>query len=143
MVSIKHTIWLREEVLILNIFPAGSDVQGLKTTATRSGDKYIVNGAKKWITNGIFADYCTTAVRTGGRGRKGLSLLIIPLAAEGVTCRKMENSGVSASGSTYIEFDDVEVPIENLIGTENDGFAYIISSETDDIHKVDWPADRT
>ncbi|GAB7349141.1 hypothetical protein MBLNU459_g8083t1 [Dothideomycetes sp. NU459] len=107
---------------------AGSDVQGLKTAATRSGDKYIVNGAKKWITNGVFADYCTAAVRTGGPGRSGLSLLIIPLNAKGVTRRKMENSGVNASGSTYIEFDDVEVPVKNLIGRENHGFGYIMSN---------------
>lgn len=77
---------------------AGSDVAGLTTTATRHGDKYIVNGAKKWITNGLFADYCTAAVRTGGPGAKGVSALIIPLKAPGVTCRKIENSGVAASG---------------------------------------------
>lgn len=77
---------------------AGSDVAGLLTTAKRRGDKYIVNGAKKWITNGVHADYCTAAVRTGGEGRSGVSALIIPLKAPGVTCRKMENSGVAASG---------------------------------------------
>jgi len=77
---------------------AGSDVAGITTTAERRGDVYIVNGAKKWITNGIFADYCTAAVRTGGDGRKGVSALIIPMKAKGVTCKKMENSGVAASG---------------------------------------------
>ncbi|KAL2374896.1 acyl-CoA dehydrogenase [Blastomyces gilchristii SLH14081] len=107
---------------------AGSDVANIRTTAIRRGNKYIVNGAKKWITNGIWADYCTAAVRTGGEGRRGISLLIIPLAAKGVTRRIMENSGVNASGSTFIEFDDVEVPVENLIGTENDGFRYIMSN---------------
>ena len=59
---------------------------------------YIVNGAKKWITNGIFADYCTAAVRTGGEGTQGISALIIPLKAPGVECRKIDNSGVLASG---------------------------------------------
>jgi len=77
---------------------AGSDVAGILTTAERKGNKYIVNGAKKWITNGIYADYCTAAVRTGGEGLSGVSALIIPLKARGVTCRKMENSGVAASG---------------------------------------------
>lgn len=77
---------------------AGSDVANIRTTAKRDGDHYIVNGAKKWITNGIWADYCTAAVRTGGPGRKGISLLVIPLAAEGVTRRRMHNSGVNASG---------------------------------------------
>ncbi|PGG97631.1 hypothetical protein AJ79_09141 [Helicocarpus griseus UAMH5409] len=107
---------------------AGSDVANIRTTAKRNGNKYIVNGAKKWITNGIWADYCTAAVRTGGPGRKGISLLIIPLTVKGVTRRRMENSGVNASGSTFIEFDDVEVPAENLIGTENHGFKYIMSN---------------
>lgn len=118
-------------------------MQGLKTTAVRSGSRYIVNGAKKWITNGIFADYCTAAVRTGGPGRGGLSLLIIRLDAKGVTRRKMENSGVNASGSTYIEFDDVEVPIENLIGQENHGFLYIMSSESSSAARFDCYTDRT
>lgn len=79
---------------------AGSDVAGITTTAERRGDKYIVNGAKKWITNGIFADYCTAAVRTGGDGASGVSALIIPLKALGVTCKKIENSGVHASGTS-------------------------------------------
>ena len=83
---------------VLVLLTAGSDVAGLLTTAERKGDKYIVNGAKKWITNGVYADYCTAAVRTGGEGRSGVSALIIPLKARGVTCRKMENSGVAASG---------------------------------------------
>ncbi|OJD19654.1 hypothetical protein AJ78_00386 [Emergomyces pasteurianus Ep9510] len=107
---------------------AGSDVANIRTTATRRGNKYVVNGAKKWITNGIWADYCTAAVRTGGEGRRGISLLIIPLTAKGVTRRRMENSGVNASGSTFLEFDEVEVPVENLIGSENDGFKYIMSN---------------
>ena len=77
---------------------AGSDVAGITTTAERKGDKYIVNGAKKWITNAIFADYCTAAVRTGGPGKGGVSALIIPLKVRGVTCKKMVNSGVGASG---------------------------------------------
>ena len=105
---------------------AGSDVAGITTTAERRGDKYIVNGAKKWITNGHFADYCTAAVRTGGAGRSGISALVIPLKAKGVTCSKIENSGVHASGSTYIDFDDVEVPVENLLGPENKGFDIIM-----------------
>ena len=80
---------------------AGSDVAGITTTAGRKGDVYIVNGAKKWITNGIFADYCTAAVRTGGEGVHGISALVIPLKAPGVSCRKIDNSGVLASGKSY------------------------------------------
>ncbi|KAK2747331.1 hypothetical protein FQN57_002229 [Myotisia sp. PD_48] len=107
---------------------AGSDVSRIKTVAKRVGDHYIVNGAKKWITNAIWADYVTAAVRTGGPGHGGISLLIIPLASKGVTRRRMYNSGVNASGSTFIEFDDVQVPAENIIGIENQGFKYIMSN---------------
>lgn len=82
---------------------AGSDVANIKTTAKREGDHYVVNGAKKWITNGLWADYCTAAVRTGGPGRSGISLLVIPLKAEGVTRRRMFNSGVNASGRSTLE----------------------------------------
>lgn len=122
----------------------GSDVANLRTMAERKGDKYIVNGAKKWITNGIWADYCTTAVRTGGPAHGGISLLVIPLKAPGVTTRRLENQGVHASGkssccfemwlvltclgSTYITFEDVEVPIDHLLGKENQGFALIMSN---------------
>ncbi|KAJ5239245.1 hypothetical protein N7468_003864 [Penicillium chermesinum] len=107
---------------------AGSDVANIRTTAKRDGNHYVVNGAKKWITNGLWADYCTAAVRTGGPGRTGISLLVIPLAAEGVTRRRMFNSGVNASGSTFIELDDVRVPVENRIGEENKGFPLIMSN---------------
>ncbi|KAI9375656.1 acyl-CoA dehydrogenase/oxidase [Aspergillus egyptiacus] len=107
---------------------AGSDVANIRTTAKREGDHYVVNGAKKWITNGIWADYVTAAVRTGGKGRGGVSLLVIPLTAKGVTRRRMHNSGVNASGSTFIEFDDVHVPVGNLIGEENKGFPLIMSN---------------
>ena len=72
------------------------------TTAERRGDVYIVNGSKKWITNGYFADYATTAVRTGGQGKKGISALIIPMKSKGVTCRKISNSGVNASGMYFL-----------------------------------------
>lgn len=95
---------------------AGSDVAGLQTTAERKGDKYIVNGSKKWITNGIFADYCTAAVRTGKAGKAGVSALIIPMKAPGVTCRKMYNSGVSASGESRLRRAVVDnIDIENRL----------------------------
>jgi alkylation response protein AidB-like acyl-CoA dehydrogenase len=109
---------------------AGSDVAGIKTTAkkTPDGKYYIVNGSKKWITNGIWADYVTAAVRTGGPGQKGVSVLIIPLKVEGVSTRQMYNSGVGASGSTFITFEDVKVPVENLLHKENRGFEVIMSN---------------
>lgn len=77
---------------------AGSDVANIRTTAEKRGNSYVVNGAKKWISNGIWADYCTAAVRTGGPGHGGISLLVVPLNAKGVKRRRMENTGVNASG---------------------------------------------
>jgi len=123
---------------------AGSDVAGIGTTAekTPDGKYYIVNGQKKWytglsklpadwrITNGLWADYMTAAVRTGnsGTGALGISVLVIPLTQDGVTRRKLQNSGVAASGSTFVEFDNVRVPVTNLLGRENQGFQIIMSS---------------
>lgn len=89
---------------------AGSDVANLTTTAERCGDHYIVNGSKKWITNAIFADYCMTAVRTGGPGAKGVSALVIPLKTKGVVCKKIHNSGVSASGKSLGCLQSAKMP---------------------------------
>lgn len=109
---------------------AGSDVANLVTEArkTPDGKHYIVNGEKKWITNGVFADYFTVAVRTGGPGAGGLSLLLIERSMPGVKTRQMQCSGVWCSGTTYITFEDVKVPVENLIGKENSGFKYIMQN---------------
>lgn len=103
---------------------AGSDVANLTCEAklTPDGKHYIVNGEKKWITNGIWCDYFTTAVRTGGEGAGGVSLLLIERSSGGVSTRKMDCQGVWSSGTTYITFEDVKVPVENLIGKENQGF---------------------
>jgi len=103
---------------------AGSDVANLTCEAKLSedGKHYIVNGEKKWITNGIWCDYFTTAVRTGGEGMNGISVLLIERSAGGVSTRKMDCQGVWSSGTTYITFEDVKVPVENLIGKENQGF---------------------
>ena len=106
----------------------GSDVAQLRTTATLTPDgrHYIINGEKKWITNGVFADYFTTAVRTGGDGMGGISMIVIDRHAPGVNVRRMKCSGLWASGTAYITFEDVKVPVENLIGVENKGFKYIM-----------------
>ena len=107
---------------------AGSDVANIRTTATKdaSGEFYVVNGEKKWITNGIFADYFTVACRTGGPGIGGISLLLIERTMPGITCQQMNCMGVWPSGTTYITFDNVKVPAENIIGVENAGFMYIM-----------------
>ena len=91
-----------------------------------TGRFYIVTGEKKWITNGIWADYFTVAVRTGGKGSSGISLLVIEKSMKGVECKRMDCMGVWASGTTFITFDEVRVPVENLIGNENEGFKYIM-----------------
>ena len=105
----------------------GSDVANLATEAKKSpcGKFYIVNGEKKWITNGTFADYFTVAVRTGGPGMGGVSLLLIE-RSQGVSTRQMACSGVWSSGTAYVTFEDVKVPVENLIGKENQGFKCIM-----------------
>jgi len=102
---------------------AGSDVANIQTTAklTPDGKHYIVNGEKKWITNGIWADYFTVAVRTGGAGMGGISMLLIERSMGGITTRQMQCQGVWSSGTTYITFEDVKVPVENLIGKEGEG----------------------
>lgn len=107
---------------------AGSDVANIQTTARLSedGKHYIVNGEKKWITNGTFADYFTTAVRTGDEGAFGVSLLLIERTMPGVKTEKMNCMGVWSSGTAYVTFEDVKVPVENLIGQENLGFQVIL-----------------
>lgn len=110
---------------------AGSDVARLQTTAekTPDGSHYIVNGQKKWITNGLWSDYASTCVRTGGDGPNGLSLLLIPLKdMPGVSMHRMAVSGRKSSGTTFIEFDEVKVPVGNLIGEEGMGMRYIMVS---------------
>jgi len=120
-----------EKIICLNITEpsAGSDVASLKTTAVREGDHYIVNGNKKWITNGVFADYFTVAVRTGGAGMRGVSMLLLEKdTMPGISTRRMDCQGVWPSGTTYVEFDSVKVPVSNLIGKENEGFGVIMKN---------------
>jgi len=109
---------------------AGSDVANLTCEAKLSEDKthYIVNGEKKWITNGIYADYFTTAVRTGGKGMDGISVLLIERSFGGVSTRKMDCQGVWGSGTTYVTFEDVKVPVANLIGKQDKGFRVLMTN---------------
>ena len=104
----------------------GSDVANLKTRAEAKGDQYLVNGSKTFITTGMRADYLTTAVRTGGAGAGGVSLLLIPMDAAGVSRTRLDKMGWRCSDTATIHFDDVAVPKENLIGAENAGFIGIM-----------------
>lgn len=108
----------------------GSDVADLETSAVKTpdGKHYIVNGEKKWITNGLWADYFSVAVRTGGPGMNGVSMLLIEKTMPGVSVRKISTQGMRCSGSSFIELNDVKVPVGNLIGEENKGFKVIVSN---------------
>ena len=108
---------------------AASISAAVATKAEDKGDHFIVNGSKKWITNGIYADYFTVAVRTGGPGsaHKGLSMLLIERdSSPGITTSKMDCMGVWPSGTTYIEFDNVNFPKKNVVGKVGDGFKQIM-----------------
>ncbi|KAK4626784.1 Acyl-CoA dehydrogenase apdG [Fulvia fulva] len=102
---------------------AGSDVAGLRTTAEDKGDHYLVNGTKKWITNGVFCDYFVTGCRTD----KGFSVLLIERSEE-VDTKLIKTSYSTAAGTTYIEFNNVKVPKRNLLGPEHKGFVVIMSN---------------
>lgn len=108
----------------------GSDVANIQTIAVKSADgkSYVVNGYKKWITGAPWATHMTTAVRTGGGGMSGISVLVIPMDSKGLSRRKVINSGQNAGGASLIELDDVHVPVENLLGKEGDGFKIIMTN---------------
>lgn len=104
----------------------GSDVAGIRTTAKRDGDDYVVNGAKTFITSGCRADFVTTAVRTGGEGAHGVSLLVIERDTPGFTVsRKLDKMGWRCSDTAELSFADCRVPAANLVGEENTGFMQI------------------
>jgi acyl-CoA dehydrogenase len=105
----------------------GSDVASLRTTAARDGDHFVVNGAKTFITSGCRADIVTTAVRTGGEGYGGISLLVIERGTPGFyVSKKLDKTGWWASDTAELAFEDCRVPAANLIGEENQGFSAIM-----------------
>ncbi|MDE2012340.1 MAG: acyl-CoA dehydrogenase family protein [Alphaproteobacteria bacterium] len=108
----------------------GSDVANIKTRAVRvkdsGGDHYVVNGSKMFITAGMRADFYTVAVRTGGEGAGGLSLLLLERDMKGFTRTPLKKQGWWASDTAALYFDDVQVPVANLIGAENQGFIGIM-----------------
>jgi acyl-CoA dehydrogenase len=103
---------------------AGSDVSGMKTTAVRNGDKYVINGSKTFITNGSHASWFSVYAKTDrDAGHKGISAFVVPRDADGVSVDKKEDKlGQRASDTATISFSDVEIPAENLLGEENHGF---------------------
>ncbi|MBN8232918.1 acyl-CoA dehydrogenase family protein [Corallococcus macrosporus] len=109
---------------------AGSDVAGLRTTAVRDGDHYVVNGSKTYITNGVRADFVVLAVKTDpSRGHKGLSMLVVERGTPGFSVgRKLQKVGWRASDTAELFFEDCRVPAENLLGVENQGFSQIMGN---------------
>ncbi|MBY9074066.1 acyl-CoA dehydrogenase family protein [Nocardioides sp. WL0053] len=104
----------------------GSDVANIRTTAVRDGDSYVVNGAKTFITSGVRADFVTTAVRTGGPGYGGVSLLVLEKGSPGFeVTRALAKMGWHCSDTAELSFTDVRVPAANLVGAEDGGFALI------------------
>ena len=107
---------------------AGSDVAHLRTRAVRDGDHYVVNGAKTYITSGVRADFVTTAVRTGDAGYGGVSLLVVEKGTPGFTVsRKLDKMGWRSSDTAELAYQDVRVPVRNLIGAEGSGFGQIMT----------------
>jgi len=104
----------------------GSDVANLRTSARRDGDHYVVNGEKTFITSGMRADYITTAVRTGGPGPGGVSLLVIDGDTPGLSRTPLKKMGWWASDTATLHFDHCRVPAGNLLGEEGAGFKIIM-----------------
>ncbi len=106
----------------------GSDVANLRTVARRDGDCYRVNGEKTFITSGMRADYITTAVRTGGPGAGGVSLLLIEGATPGLTRTPLKKMGWWASDTATLHFDNCRIRAGNLLGEEGAGFKLIMQN---------------
>lgn len=107
----------------------GSDVARLQTTAVRKGDRYVVNGSKMFITGGTRADFVTVAVRTGGPGAGGIILLVVESGTPGFSASaSLQKMGWHASDTAELAFMDCEVPVENRLGGENEGFAGIMAN---------------
>ena len=106
----------------------GSDVAGMRTTAIKNGDSYVINGSKTFITNGVYSDYLVVAAKTDITLRnKGMSIFIIDRDTVGVSATKLDKLGWKASDTAEIAFDNVVIPAANLMGEEGKGFSYIMS----------------
>jgi acyl-CoA dehydrogenase len=132
--------WMRQEVLprvlsgemvsalAVTEPSGGSDVAGILTTATKQSGNYVINGSKTFITSGMRADWFTVAVRTGGPGRNGLSVLLVPANAAGLTRTPLKKMGWWSSDTATLYFDDCVVPENHLIGEENAGWGAIMGN---------------
>lgn len=105
----------------------GSDVAGMRTTAVKKGDTYIINGSKTFITNGVYSDYLVVAAKTDpDAGHRGMSIFIVERETPGISATKLDKLGWRASDTAEIAFDNVVVPANQLMGEEGKGFPYIM-----------------
>ena len=105
----------------------GSDVAGMRTTAVKKGDVYVINGSKTFITNGVYSDYLIVAAKTDVSSKhNGMSIFLVDRATKGVSATKLDKLGWRASDTGEIAFDNVEIPATNLMGEEGKGFPYIM-----------------
>lgn len=105
----------------------GSDVAGMRTTAVKKDGKYILNGSKTFITNGVYSDYLVVAAKTNLELKnKGMSIFIVDRDTPGISVTKLDKLGWRASDTAEIAFDNVEIPASNLMGEEGKGFPYIM-----------------
>jgi len=122
---------LGEKIAALGISEpgCGSDVASIKTTARRQGDDYVIDGSKMWITNGTRADFITLAVRTGGAGYAGISLVTFPTDVKGFSVsKKLDKVGNLSSDTAILFFDNCRIPARYVLGEENEGFYHIMSN---------------
>lgn len=105
----------------------GSDVAGMRSTAIKEGDSYVINGSKTFITNGVYCDYIIVAAKTQPElGPKGISIFLVDRNAPGVSASKLDKLGWRASDTAELAFDNVRIPASNLMGEEGKGFFYIM-----------------
>ena len=106
----------------------GSDVAAMRTTAVKNGDTYIINGSKTFITNGVYSDYLIVTAKTNPAARnKGISIFLIDRNTHGISSTKLDKLGWRASDTAEIAFDNVVIPVENLMSEEGKGFQYIMN----------------
>jgi len=106
---------------------AGSDVAGMRTTAVKEGDTYVINGSKTFITNGVYSDYLVVAAKTNPEDKyNGMSIFVVDRTTPGISSIKLDKLGWRASDTGEIAFDNVVIPVENLMGEEGKGFPYIM-----------------
>ena len=105
----------------------GSDVAGMRTTAVKKGENYVINGSKTFITNGLLSDYLVVAAKTNPElGNKGMSIFVVDRNTEGITATNLKKLGWKASDTAEIAFNNVVIPQKNLLGVEGSGFPYIM-----------------